>query len=72
MRKPRRVRSRNNRPHHRLPDGNGVGRISRDVLGASRGHEGLGMIAVGDVTDAKTLAQVLKYDSVWGILEADV
>jgi glyceraldehyde-3-phosphate dehydrogenase/erythrose-4-phosphate dehydrogenase len=30
------------------------------------------MIAVGDVTDAKTLAQVLKYDSVWGSLEADV
>jgi glyceraldehyde 3-phosphate dehydrogenase len=51
---------------------NGFGRIGRDVLRASLGHDTLDMVAVNDVTDAKTLAHLLKYDSVWGILETPV
>jgi glyceraldehyde 3-phosphate dehydrogenase len=51
---------------------NGFGRIGRDILRASLGHDTLDIVAVNDVTDAKTLAHLLKYDSVWGILETDV
>jgi glyceraldehyde 3-phosphate dehydrogenase len=51
---------------------NGFGRIGRDILRASLGHDTLDIVAVNDVTDARTLAHLLKYDSVWGILETDV
>ena len=53
---------------------NGFGRIGRCVLRAAieRGEKDLEFVAVNDLTDAKTLAHLLKYDSVHGILEADV
>ena len=51
---------------------NGFGRIGRDILRASLGHDTLDIVAVNDVTDAKTLAHLLKYDSVWGTLETNV
>jgi glyceraldehyde 3-phosphate dehydrogenase len=51
---------------------NGFGRISRDVLRALLGRDMLDVVAVNDVTNARTLAHLLKYDSVCGILEADV
>lgn len=51
---------------------NGFGRIGRNFLRASLDRSALEFVAINDITDAKTLAHLLKYDSVGGILEADV
>ncbi len=51
---------------------NGFGRIGRNVLRACLGERGLEFVAVNDITDAKTLAHLLKYDSVHGTLKQDV
>jgi glyceraldehyde 3-phosphate dehydrogenase len=46
---------------------NGFGRIGRNFLRAARGtHADLEIVAVNDITDARTLAHLLKYDSVFG------
>jgi len=51
---------------------NGFGRIGRNVLRACLDESGLEFVAVNDITDAKTLAHLLKYDSVHGTLRRDV
>jgi len=51
---------------------NGFGRIGRNILRATLADKDIEYLAVNDVTDAKTLAHLLKYDSVIGNLEADV
>ncbi len=51
---------------------NGFGRIGRNVFRASLGDPQLEFVAVNDLTDAKTLAHLLKYDSVHGTLKAEV
>jgi glyceraldehyde 3-phosphate dehydrogenase len=51
---------------------NGFGRIGRNFLRASRGYKEFEIVAINDLTDAKTLAHLLKYDSVHGIFNADV
>ncbi|HBK67352.1 MAG TPA: type I glyceraldehyde-3-phosphate dehydrogenase [Firmicutes bacterium] len=52
---------------------NGFGRIGRNVFRAiKKYHPELEVVAVNDLTDAKTLAHLLKYDSVHGILDAEV
>jgi glyceraldehyde 3-phosphate dehydrogenase len=51
---------------------NGFGRIGRNMLRASWKDPGLEYVAVNDITDAKTLAHLLKYDSVMGVFQADV
>ena len=51
---------------------NGFGRIGRNVLRASLADSGIEYVAVNDITDPKTLAHLLKYDSVLGIFGADV
>jgi glyceraldehyde 3-phosphate dehydrogenase len=51
---------------------NGFGRIGRNVFRASMGDQDLEIVAVNDLTDAKTLAYLLKYDSVHGTLPANV
>ena len=51
---------------------NGFGRIGRAFLRASKGHRDFSVIAINDLTDAKTLAHLLKYDSVHGIFKAEV
>ena len=51
---------------------NGFGRIGRNFLRTSRAHKELEIIAINDLTDAKTLAHLLKYDSVHGIFHSDV
>ena len=48
---------------------NGFGRIGRNVFRAGVNKEGLEFVAVNDLTDAKTLAHLLKYDSVHGKLQ---
>jgi glyceraldehyde 3-phosphate dehydrogenase len=51
---------------------NGFGRIGRNFLRASLGKPEIDIVAINDLTDAKTLAHLLKYDSVHGIFKADV
>ncbi len=51
---------------------NGFGRIGRNVLRASWGDPDIEFVAVNDITDAKTLAHLLKYDSILGPLDASV
>jgi len=51
---------------------NGFGRIGRNFLRASIGNTEIAIACINDLTDAKTLAHLLKYDSVHGIFKADV
>ncbi len=51
---------------------NGFGRIGRNIFRAAFEDPDFDFVAVNDITDAKTLAHLLKYDSVLGILDADV
>ncbi len=51
---------------------NGFGRIGRNVFRAALGNPALDIVAVNDLTDAETLAHLLKYDSVHGTLGAEV
>jgi len=50
---------------------NGFGRIGRNFFRASRGKD-LEIVAVNDLTDNRTLAHLLKYDSTFGRLDAEV
>ena len=47
---------------------NGFGRIGRNVLRASLGNRELEFVGFNDITDSRTLAHLLKYDSVLGNL----
>src|SRR5438105_244921 len=47
---------------------NGFGRIGRNVLRTALGDSNLEFVAVNDLTDPKTLAHLLKYDSILGNL----
>jgi glyceraldehyde 3-phosphate dehydrogenase len=47
---------------------NGFGRIGRNVLRTALGDKNLDFVAVNDLTDPKTLAHLLKYDSILGNL----
>jgi glyceraldehyde 3-phosphate dehydrogenase len=51
---------------------NGFGRIGRNVLRAALHDKELEFVAVNDITDAKTLGHLLKYDSILGNLSEDV
>ena len=51
---------------------NGFGRIGRNFLRTSKGVTDFEIVAINDLTDAPTLAHLLKYDSVHGIFNADV
>ena len=52
---------------------NGFGRIGRTFFRAARAEaEGFEIVAINDLTDPKTLANLLKYDSIMGRLDADV
>lgn len=52
---------------------NGFGRIGRNILRASLGSlDKIEFVCINDVTDAPTLAHLLKYDSVFGKIPAEV
>src|SRR3981189_3395135 len=51
---------------------NGFGRIGRNIMRAALGDKNIDFVAVNDVTDAATLAHLLKYDSVLGNLHHKV
>ena len=51
---------------------NGFGRIGRNVFRAAFGDPDIEIVAINDLTNAKTLAHLLKYDSIFGVFDADV
>jgi glyceraldehyde 3-phosphate dehydrogenase len=51
---------------------NGFGRIGRNVLRAAIGDPDIDFVAVNDLTDTKTLAHLLKYDSLLGNLDHEI
>ena len=51
---------------------NGFGRIGRNIMRAALGDREIDFVAVNDITNAQTLAHLLKYDSVLGNLKATI
>jgi glyceraldehyde 3-phosphate dehydrogenase len=51
---------------------NGFGRIGRMVFRAGLAKKGVEFVAINDLTDTKTLAHLLKYDSTAGTLDAEI
>jgi len=51
---------------------NGFGRIGRNIMRAAMGDRGIDFVAVSDLTNAATLAHLLKYDSILGNLHGDI
>jgi len=51
---------------------NGFGRIGRNVLRAGLNNPNIEFVAANDLTDTKTLAHLLKYDSILGPIDAEV
>jgi glyceraldehyde 3-phosphate dehydrogenase len=51
---------------------NGFGRIGRNIYRTSIGDPDIDIVAVNDLTDTKTLAYLLKYDSVLGNLDHEI
>ncbi len=51
---------------------NGFGRIGRNIVRAALGRTDVEFVAVNDITDTKTLAHLLKYDSVLGPLQEEI
>ena len=51
---------------------NGFGRIGRNIYRSAIGDPDIDFVAVNDLTDTKTLAHLLKYDSVLGNLDHDI
>jgi glyceraldehyde 3-phosphate dehydrogenase len=51
---------------------NGFGRIGRNIFRTSIGDPDIEFVAVNDLTDTKTLAHLLKYDSVLGNLDHEI
>jgi glyceraldehyde 3-phosphate dehydrogenase (phosphorylating) len=51
---------------------NGFGRIGRNIVRTALGDKDIQFVAVNDITDAKTLAHLLKYDSILGNLSQTI
>ena len=51
---------------------NGFGRIGRNMLRAALGSDDIQIVAINDLTDSKSLAHLLKYDTLLGTLAAPV
>ena len=51
---------------------NGFGRIGRNLFRLLLNHPTIEVAAINDIADAKTMAHLLKYDSIHGILQAEV
>jgi glyceraldehyde 3-phosphate dehydrogenase len=51
---------------------NGFGRIGRNIMRAAMNDSSIDIVAVNDLTNADTLAHLLKYDSILGNLKADI
>jgi len=51
---------------------NGFGRIGRNLFRLLRNHPSIEVVAINDIADNKTMAHLIKYDSIHGVLPFDV
>jgi len=51
---------------------NGFGRIGRTLFRLLLNHPNIQVVAINDLSDAKTLSHLLKYDSIHGVLNEDI
>ena len=51
---------------------NGFGRIGRNFFRACAGRDDIEIVQVNDITDAATLAHLLKYDSTFGVMQGEI
>ena len=51
---------------------NGFGRIGRNLFRLLLNHPTIEVIAINDIADTKTMAHLIKYDSIHGVLPFDV
>ncbi|WP_432432096.1 glyceraldehyde 3-phosphate dehydrogenase NAD-binding domain-containing protein [Chryseobacterium scophthalmum] len=51
---------------------NGFGRIGRMTLRALQNHPEVDVVAINDLTDVKTLAHLLKYDTAHGLFPSEI
>jgi len=51
---------------------NGFGRIGRNVFKILHAHDDFEVVAINDLTDAKTLRHLLKYDSIYGVNKSTI
>lgn len=51
---------------------NGFGRIGRNLFRLLQNHPTIQVVAINDIADTKTMAHLLKYDSIHGILQAEI
>ncbi|GAB5400619.1 MAG: type I glyceraldehyde-3-phosphate dehydrogenase [Aureisphaera sp.] len=51
---------------------NGFGRIGRNLFRLLLDHPSIAVVAINDISDARTLSHLLKYDSIHGVLEREV
>lgn len=51
---------------------NGFGRIGRSVFKVAMGKQGIDVVAINDITNTKTLAHLLKYDSNYGVYDKSI
>ncbi len=51
---------------------NGFGRIGRNVFRVCQGNKDIEIVAINDITDSKTLAHLLKYDSIFGPFPGEI
>ena len=51
---------------------NGFGRIGRNLFRLLLNHPTIELVAINDIADAKTMAHLLKYDSIHGVLSNDI
>lgn len=51
---------------------NGFGRIGRSAFKVALKHKNINIVAINDLTDNKTLAHLLKYDTAYGISDANI
>lgn len=51
---------------------NGFGRIGRTLFRLLRNHPNINVVAINDLANAETLAHLLKYDSIHGVLPIDI
>lgn len=51
---------------------NGFGRIGRNLFRLLLNHPTIQVVAINDIADTKTMAHLLKYDSIHGILQAEI
>lgn len=51
---------------------NGFGRIGRSLFRLLMDHPGIDVVAINDISNARTLSHLLKYDSIHGVLKAEI